>query len=266
MTDTDPESPSTAETADQTNTTATTEATDTTETSETTNDTQDLVSLSLSYLAAARSGDATVARNELAAVDSAALDELSGEQALAVWLNVYNATAHSRLREDPTRYERRRRFFSRDLVTVAGTALSLDDIEHGILRGGQWKYGLGYVPDPFPGAFVGRHRLVDLDERIHFALNCGATSCPLVRPYEPADLDADLDRAARTYLADETVREGGTLRIPRILLWFRGDFGGRSGIFELLERYGVIEPDERPRIRYRSYDWSLELDAFADSE
>jgi len=190
------------------------------------------------------------------------LDELGPDERLAFWLNVYNAATGDALLADPDRFEDRRRFFGESIVTVAGTDLSLDQIEHGVLRGSQWKYGLGYVPNPFPSAFVRRHRVADPDARVHFALNCGAASCPAVAAYDATDVDDQLDRAAGSYLRSETVVEGGTARVPRLLLWYRGDFGGRSGIRALLREYDVIDPDVVSRIRYREYDWSLALDAF----
>ena len=160
----------------------------------------------------------------------------------------------------------RQTIWTRSTPTVAGTELSLDQIEHGILRGSQWKYGLGYVPNPLPSAFVRRHRVADPDPRVHFALNCGAASCPAVAAYAAADVDGQLDVAAGSYLRSETIVEGETARVPRLLLWYRGDFGGRSGIRDLLREHDAVDPDSISRIRYREYDWSPALDAFRTEE
>ncbi|WP_280584981.1 DUF547 domain-containing protein [Halorubrum sp. Boch-26] len=155
-----------------------------------------------------------------------------------------------------------RRLFGEPIVAVAGADLSLDQVEHGVLRGAQWKYWLGYVPNPFPSAFVRRHRAAAPDPRVHFALDCGAASCPAVAAYDATDVDDQLDRVAGSYLRSATVFEDGTARVPRLLLWYRGDFGGRSGLRALLREYDAIDPDVISRIRYREYDWSLALDAF----
>ena len=205
-------------------------------------------------------------RSRLADASPDELAALGPDERLAFWLNVYNAATGAALLADPERFEDHRRFFGESIVTVAGTDLSLDQIEHGILRGSQWKYGLGYVPNPFASAFVRRHRVADPDPRVHFALNCGAASCPAVAAYDAADVDDQLDRSAASYLQSETVVEDGTARIPRLLLWYRGDFGGRSGIHALLRKYDAIDPDSISRIRYREYDWSLALDAFRTEE
>lgn len=203
-------------------------------------------------------------RKRIADASPAALDALEPDERLAFWLNVYNAATGAALLANPDRFENRRRFFGESIVTVAGSDLSLDQIEHGILRGARWKYGLGYVPNPFPSAFVRRHRVADPDLRVHFALNCGAASCPAVVAYDATDVNDQLDRAAASYLRSETVVEDGTARVPRHLLWYRGDFGGGAGIRALLREYEVIDPDVVSRIRYRTYDWSLALDAFRD--
>jgi len=215
------------------------------------------------FLRAVRTdGDVDSARRRLDALPPAALDALDAAERLSFWINVYNGATGDALLDDPTRLSDRRRFFGAPVVSVAGTDLSLDEIEHGILRRSQWKYGLGYLPDPFPSAFVRRHRVAEPDPRIHFALNCGAAACPAVFAYEPATVAERLDRAAETYLRGETVVADGTARVPRLMLWYRGDFGGTSGIRDWLRRYGVIEADAAPRVRYREYDWTPSLDPF----
>jgi hypothetical protein len=179
---------------------------------------------------------------------------------LAFWLNCYNAGTQLLLREHPERYEsplRFVRFFLTGALTVGGTRLSLDRIENGILRA-RSKYGVGYVPKLLVTSFEHRYRLSKLDYRIHFALNCGAKSCPAIRAYDPAEIDEQLSRASRSYL-ESTVEydpDAGIVRVPRVFLWFRGDFGGRSGVLEILRTYGSIPDDSAPAIRHQSWDWA----------
>ncbi|MDZ7745495.1 MAG: DUF547 domain-containing protein [Halobacteriales archaeon] len=121
-------------------------------------------------------------------------------------------------------------------------------------RGSQWKYGLGYVPNPFASTFVRRHRVAEPDFRIHFALNCGAASCPAVAAYDAETVEANLDAATKSYLRSETLVEERTAYVPRLLLWYRGDFGGRSGIRRILREYDVVGSRRRltdpvPRVR-----------------
>jgi hypothetical protein len=190
------------------------------------------------------------------------------ETALAFWLNCYNAGTQLLLAEAPGRYAsplRFVRFFREPAVTVAGTALSLDRIEHGILRGGRSKYGLGYLPRLSVSNFERRFRLADCDPRIHFALNCGAESCPAIRVYEPDRVDEQLDLATERYL-DATVTydpDADVVHVPRVCLWYRGDFGGGSGIRDLLRSFDVIPPDVAPTIRHKSWDWTKAAGKFA---
>lgn len=200
----------------------------------------------------------------LAAVSESELEAASADERKAFWLNVYNAATQLLMDRQSALYGSTVRFFRADAVTVAGTPLSLDQIEHGILRDSA-KYGLGYVPRVFASSFERRHRLATLDPRLHFALNCGAGSCPPIAAYS-ADVDRELDLAAGGYL-ESTVEydaERGVVRVPRVCLWYRGDFGGPSGVLDLLHEYDVIPADATPRVNYLQWDWSADRSDFAD--
>ncbi|APW98774.1 DUF547 domain-containing protein [Halobiforma lacisalsi AJ5] len=184
--------------------------------------------------------------------------------ALAFWLNAYNAAAQLLLERNPELFDSRWRFFRAEALAVAGVGLSLDDVEHGILRGARSKYGLGYLPRLSRSGLPKAYRL-EPDPRIHFALNCGAASCPLIRPYDPETVDAALDRATRTHL-ETTVDydpERDRVRVPRYCLWFLGDFGGRSGLYEFLREFDRLPEGARPSLRFRDYDWTKTPRMFA---
>lgn len=187
---------------------------------------------------------------------------------IATWLNLYNAAAQ-RLAEAHADdflgrlgFVRRARFFRRTAIVVAGRALSLDAIEHGLLRRSRWKLGLGWLGNPFPGSFERRFRVAAVDPRIHFALNCAAASCPPIAAYDPGRLDRQLDLATRGYLAAAVRMQGDRLVVPRLFLWFMGDFGGPGQIRRFLARHGV-EPG-RTRLSFAPYDWSLRPAAWVD--
>ncbi|MFC6756160.1 MULTISPECIES: DUF547 domain-containing protein [Haloarcula] len=187
------------------------------------------------------------------------------ETGLAFWLNCYNAGTTRLLAERPELYDARWRFFRAPALSVAGHPLGLDAIEHGILRGSRSKYGLGYLPRLLPDSFEHRYRLAAVDPRIHFALHCGAASCPAVRAYEPAVVDAQLDTSTRSYL-DATVEydhDADVVTVPRVFHWFPGDFGGRSGIRAFLRRYDQL-PEASVDVEYLDWDWSRETPTFAD--
>lgn len=220
---------------------------------------RDPTELASEFLGAVRRGAETVdLRSALAGLPESAIADLDASAAKAFWLNTYNAYAQYHLARKPELYESKRRFFGGKRLRVAGTQLSLDDVEHGILRASTSKYGLGHLPRPFPSGFERAHRLPTVDPRIHFALNCGAESCPFVRAYSAERVDEELGWATGGFLEFNSFRDDdGVLWLSRLFLYYRGDFGGRAGIYDFLERYGVVDPGERPTVRYREYDWTL---------
>jgi hypothetical protein len=207
----------------------------------------------------------------LAAADDETLREVREDRAtaLAFWTNLYNAGTQLLLDRRPELYEsplRSIRFFSTTAVTVDGTGLPLDRIENGLLRARRSKYGLGYAPKLYVTGFEKRYALADCDPRIHFALNCGAASCPAIRSYDPERIDEQLDLATRTYL-DSTVEydaDADAVRVPRVFLWFRGDFGGKSGTREFLREYGAVPAGAEPSLSYLPWDWSRTDGKFDD--
>nr|WP_237713355.1 DUF547 domain-containing protein [Halococcus hamelinensis] len=206
-------------------------------------------------------------RQSLADLNEPSLSAVRTERqtALAFWLNVYNAAVQLLLDRRPALFESRWRFFRAPAVTVAGVELSLDDIELGILRGRKSKYGLGYLPRLGRTGLSAAYRL-DADPRIHFALNCGAVSCPAVLAYTPETVDETLDNATETYLNGTVEYDADRDRVtlPRVCLWFVGDFGGRSGLRSFLREFGQIPTDATPSLRFHEYNWRKAPRKFAD--
>jgi Protein of unknown function, DUF547 len=182
----------------------------------------------------------------------------------AFWLNIYNAYTQIGLKEDPNAYQHRNKFFSRKFIRIAGHNISLDLVEHGILRRSKWKYSLGYFNKPFKLKFEKKFRIDKPDYRIHFALNCGAKSCPPIAFYKPEQIDKQLDLAMKVYLKNEVLFNGKdlTVELPAILSWFRGDFGGKKGIIRLLHLQQIVPENVNPGIKWKKYDWTLSLKAF----
>ena len=216
-------------------------------------------------LAVRRDESTTEAERRLSELPESALSDASVDARTAFWLNVYNAATQTLLDRRGALYEQSRwRFFRADAVTVAGATLSLDDVEHGLLRG-RSKYGLGYLPRLLASGFERRHALPAPDPRIHFALNCGAASCPPVAAYS-RDVDAELDLAAAGYL-EATVEhdpDAGVVRVPALCRWFRGDFGGPAGVREMLSDYDLLPPDAEPTVRYADWDWTRTRPSFRE--
>lgn len=186
---------------------------------------------------------------------------VTDDQKKAFWINLYNAFTQILLSRNPDKYASRNSFFSDPQIVVAGEKLSLDKIEHGILRHSKVKWGLGYLNKWFPGSFEKKNRVNKVDYRIHFALNCGAKSCPPIAFYKPEQLQKQLDMATKVYLKGESEYQEDQNRVyvPVLLSWFRGDFGGIKKVKELLKKLMIIPHDKNPAIIYKKYDWELFL-------
>lgn len=182
---------------------------------------------------------------------------MTRDEAVAYWANLYNAlTLQVVLRRYPVRSIRNIRSegaglnpqallgpWQTRLVQVEGNHLSLDDIEHRILR---------------PLA---------RDSRVHYAVNCASIGCPNLQatPWRAATLSADLDRAARAYVNHSRgarVSANGQLRVSSIYEWFKDDFGGNdAGVIAHLRQYGSDDLRRRlasvTRVAGHGYDWAL---------
>ena len=225
------------------------------------------VKLSQSFLYAVRTGDSNeIYILQLTAIDNAELKKqlATDDDKKAFWLNLYNAFVQKLLTENPEKYKSRNSFFSNKQLLIAGTKLSLDDIEHGMLRRSKVKWSLGYLNKLFPSRFEKKFRINKLDYRIHFALNCGAKSCPPIAYYDPEKINMQLELAAKNYLHQETEydKDAGVVHVPKIMSWFRGDFGGKKGIKNILKKYNIIGDNKEPQIRFKNYDWTLFLNNY----
>ncbi len=140
-------------------------------------------------------------------------------------------------------------------VPLFGGKVSLDDIEHGMLRA--------------PGRYD--------DPRVHFGVNCASIGCPALREeaFVAERLDAQLDAQALRFLSDRSRNRYNAapsrLEVSKIFDWFGDDFRqGHRGITSLpafLARHADVladVPAGRERIRaqqvpvtFADYDWAL---------
>lgn len=227
------------------------------------------VALSKELVRTAKAGeDASDIMNQLATVPTEELSaELDSDEAKkAFWINVYNGYVQHILTEQPELFEDRSAFFKKDQIKVAGELLSLDKIEHGIIRGSKIKWLLGLVSDPFVDEYERTFRTNKADGRIHFALNCGAKSCPYIAIYDALYMDEQLDEISRQFLnrTSTYLPEEDKVNVTSLFSWFRGDFGGKSGIRDYLKKYDVIPEEADPSLSFKDYDWTLELGNYTD--
>lgn len=199
------------------------------------------------------------------------LDELSqsldsDNETKAFWINIYNAYVQIILSEKPELFQDRDQFFKSDRVNVGGEMMSFDFIEHGIIRGSKVKLSMGFLKDPFAGSLEREFRVSETDGRIHFALNCGARSCPYIAIYSAVDLDNELDIITKQFLERTTtyMEREEEVNVTTLFNWFRGDFSERGGVTGVLKAYGIIPENASPKVNYKEYDWTLDLGNFTD--
>ncbi|NJC24528.1 DUF547 domain-containing protein [Neolewinella antarctica] len=216
-------------------------------------------------------GDASSVVTQLETYDPNVLaaDLSNREQQLAFWVNTYNGMVQYLLTEDPALFDDRGAFFSTPRFTVAGHLFSPNEMEHGIIRGGENRLGLGFLPQFFPNKFERTFKIKGGDSRVHFALNCGAADCPPVEIYRPETYNEQIDNRVTKYLAkhSEIKTEGGdrVLYTSPLFSWFRGDFRDQGGIDEFLINYGVLtESDKDVSRQYTDYDWTLKTGIWAE--
>lgn len=223
-----------------------------------------LVQLSQDFMYAAKTGDETsdfISRLKQIEMDELQLNIKTDHEKKAFWINLYNAYTQVALKENPAQYKNRGRFFGNKFIQIAGHSFSLDDIEHGILRRSKVKWSLGYFNKLFPGKIEKQLRVAALDYRIHFALNCGAKSCPPIAFYRAEDIDKQLDIATKVYLDGEAEYNESVNRIklPALMSWFRRDFGGKKGMIALLQTLAIVPVGKKTGIQFKQYDWTLYL-------
>ena len=221
-----------------------------------------LVKLSQNFIYAAKTNeDAATYMQQLRELsyDSLLKTIVTDDEKKAFWINLYNAFTYTSLHKNPEQYNNRRKFFGNKNIIIAGKAFSLDKIEHGILRRSKIKWSLGYLNKIFPGKTEKELRVDTLDYRLHFALNCGAKSCPPIAFYKPETIHLQLETATMAYLSGEAEYDSTTnfLKLPALLSWFRRDFGGMKKIVALLKTKQLLPPTVSPIIQFKQYDWTL---------
>ena len=231
--------------------------------------TTDYNELSEQFLQNIRQGKGTTdIQDQLANTTVDELDKAlaTDEHRYAFWINIYNAYIQVILQENPELYEDRREFFAKEQIDIAGETVSFAKIEHGLIRKSQWELGLGYIRKWFPNRFERKLRVDERDYRIHFALNCGAKDCPPVAVYTPERIREQLEKGTEIYLERTSAydAESKTASVTSLFSWFRGDFGGKSGVKKILEKRGIIPGTKGVDLKYTNYDWTLDLDNFID--
>ncbi len=223
-----------------------------------------LVQLSQEFMYAAKTGEETSAF--ISQLSSISTDDListvkTDDDKKAFWINLYNAYTQVAVKKNPEEYKKRGQFFGNKQIEIAGKQFNLDDIEHGILRRSKIKWSLGHLNKLFPGKAERQLRVDKLDYRLHFALNCGAKSCPPIAFYKPENINQQLDLATNAYLRSEAEYDeaGNVIKLPALMSWFRRDFGGKKKMMKILRQLYIVPANKNPKIKFKDYDWTLYL-------
>jgi hypothetical protein len=176
--------------------------------------------------------------------------KLSRDEQLAFYINAYNATTIKLILSSypgiKSIWDLGGRFFNKPfdkkVVRIEGKTISLDDLEHGIIRP-RFK-----------------------EPRVHFAVNCASKSCPplISEPYQGSTLDEQLTAATRAFLNDreKNYLDGKKLYVSKIFKWFKKDFNddvvGFFVQFADEELKGkLVEDRDKVKVKHLDYDWSL---------
>mgnify|MGYP003706182909 CR=1 FL=1 len=177
---------------------------------------------------------------------------------LSFFSNLYNAMivqANCILGPPADTPASRKMFFSGtsgNRYNICGQIFSADDIEHGIIRGNHRHPGQPIEVSTFwklddPRCALS---LKTLDPRVHFILNCGASSCPPIKVLGEEPEEA-LAAAAKSYLESESkitettdTKKKIILTLPKLLLWYKADFG--ANVLEVVSKVASLLATDSP--------------------
>jgi hypothetical protein len=201
--------------------------------------------------ASVSSADQQALQHYIAVLQTFSISTYNRQEQQAYWINLYNAlTVSVVLAHWPVASIRDIRLsglfssgpWQAKLLIIEGEKVSLDDIEHRILRP-IWQ-----------------------DNRLHYALNCASLGCPNLAPmaYTPANIEQLLEQGARAYINHPRGAscQDDTCTLSSIYAWFQEDFGGDSaGVRHHLLRYAndlLAAQLQAYRGKFKhDYDWHL---------
>jgi len=191
--------------------------------------------------------------------------DMDPETRTAFVLNVYNLMirfAQVQLGVATTHYKLYY-YFTEIKIDIGGHLFSFHDLESGILRGNKPPPYSLIKPFGKKDARLGL-ALEEPDQRIHFALNCGASSCPPVKEFTKEGLDEELKVAAISFCRDDEnvlilpkrgETKGGVAALSKILLWYRGDFAtSKAQLPRSIMRF-LTEQKKKTLVRIIGVDW-----------
>ncbi len=159
----------------------------------------------------------------------------------AFWINAYNVSVIKGIIDSyPIKSPLDKAgFFDKTTYKLGGKSITLNDIEHKLLRA-QFN-----------------------DARFHFVLVCGAIGCPplINKAYLPSSLEAQLEKQTKialngTFLQVNTKKK--RVAGSEILKWYKEDFtmNGTSEI-DFINKYRTEKIPSNFKLSYFTYNWNL---------
>lgn len=205
-------------------------------------------------------------------VDPAQLESPAERQ--AYWYNAYNAAVLRGVLDqwegDPewSVAEGFFAFFDFEIWSFGGLQLSLNQLEHGVIRGDFEHRQLADLSAEQVDALQARHAETwegaVPDPRLHMALNCASYSCPNLAATAPyafraKTLDAQLDTLVAAFLANP-VKGAGPDGISSLFTWYADDwFNGYDGPADFIAKHREGGVDGVNVDTFLTYDWTLNV-------
>lgn len=177
----------------------------------------------------------------LAATNSITVDKSDAATYQAYWINIYNLSV---IKGIISKYPVKspldiKGFFDKTKHSVGGKKITLNDIEHKLLRG-QFN-----------------------DARFHFVLVCAGLGCPPIisEAYLPTTLDSQLDKQTRIALnSDDFIKVNSRkkrVQLSEIMKWYKEDFTQNGNEIDFINQYREEKIAKKSKISYYPYNWNL---------
>ncbi len=163
----------------------------------------------------------------------------SRDQQISYWINMYNVSTIKLICD---RYP---------IKSIMDIEMAFDLL---IVKLGDKEYSLNQVEKVFLNKFN--------DPRVHFAINCGAVSCPplMNKSYRASTLNKTLRERTVAFINDPLQNEFSTteLKLSKIFEWYKEDFTKTNiTLITYLNQFSKVQMAQGIKISYKEYDWSL---------
>ncbi|CAF1949822.1 unnamed protein product [Rotaria magnacalcarata] len=203
------------------------------------------------------------------------LENVTENERKTFFINLYNIlTIHgiASVNDLPKSVLDLNQFWKTTSYKVGSYFYSIDDIQHGVLRGNKPHSNCTQRHLTFNDPRI-KYAMRRCDPRIHFALNCGARSCPQIAIYSSTNLEKALNMATTSFCNAEVdiLLENAEVRLSKLFLWYKNDFGrSETEVLRWIAKY-IDEPKQSLlktlldrqgskdglRISYKMYDWMV---------